>query len=90
MIQCRYNVIIIGWGSETFRGPSSRVLREVNMRVWENGDCQKVFDNLRTIYSTMMCAGGKSGMDTCQVISDRKSVIKAVLKTILFTTSCGM
>ena len=37
------------------------------MRVWENRDCQKVFDKLRTIYSTMMCAGGKSGMDTCQV-----------------------
>ena len=58
----------VGWGSETFRGPSSKVLREVNMRVWENQDCQDVFDNLRTIYSTMMCAGGKSGMDTCQVI----------------------
>ena len=61
------NVTFSGWGSDSFRGPSSRIMREVNMRVWENDDCQEVFGNLRKIYSTMMCAGGKFGMDTCQV-----------------------
>ena len=58
---------ITGWGSETFRGPSTRILREVNMRVWENSDCQEIFGTLRKIFTTMMCAGGKSGEDTCQV-----------------------
>ena len=38
------------------------------MRVWENSDCQEIFEGLRKIYTTMMCAGGKSGEDTCQVI----------------------
>ena len=60
---------ITGWGSETFRGPSTRILREVNMRVWENSDCQEIFGTLRKIFTTMMCAGGKSGEDTCQVVN---------------------
>merc|ERR1712038_446316 len=61
-----HTAVALGWGSETFRGPSTRILREVNMRVWENSDCQEIFGTLRKIFTTMMCAGGKSGEDTCQ------------------------
>ena len=39
------------------------------MRVWENSDCQEIFGTLRKIFTTMMCAGGKSGEDTCQVVN---------------------
>ena len=44
------------------------------MRVWKNSDCQEIFGTLRKIYSTMMCAGGKSGMDTCQVINQFQTI----------------
>ena len=63
-------IYLIGFGSEVFRGASTRMLREVNMKVWENDKCQDVFDGLREIFGTMICAGGKSGKDTCQVLSD--------------------
>ena len=58
----------IGWGSEFFRGRSSRVLQEAPVRIWSNSQCQTAWKGKRTILSSMVCAGGDNGKDSCQVI----------------------
>ena len=64
--------LIVGWGSEHFKGPSSLILQEISIRIWDNTKCQDAWGNIvnRTFPSTMMCAGGEIGKDSCQVKSN--------------------
>ena len=59
----------LGWGSEFFRGPSSRILQEAAVRIWDKSECQKAWEGKRTILSSMVCAGGEDGIDSCQVVN---------------------
>ena len=61
--------ITLGWGSEYFKGPSSRVLQEISITVWDNIRCQKSWNRITnfTMPNTMLCAGGDLGKDACQV-----------------------
>jgi len=57
---------VIGWGTIYFGGPTSSVLQEVNVRVWDNKQCATNYGRLnRKITDTMMCAGER-GRDACQ------------------------
>ena len=63
---------LIGWGSEYFTGPASRILQEISISIWDNIRCQKSWrvwfgiDGFN-LPDTMLCAGGELGRDTCQV-----------------------
>ena len=68
-IYCHYSIFCTkGWGSEFFRGPSSRILQEAAVRIWDQSECQNAWKGKRTILSSMVCAGGENGIDSCQVI----------------------
>ena len=64
--------ILIGWGSEYFTGPTSRILKEINIAIWDNIRCQKSWrlwfgiDDIN-LPDTILCAGGELGKDACQV-----------------------
>lgn len=64
---------VIGWGSTKFGGPSSKELREVELPIWSNEECKKVFDPLHSqhidkgIVPAQLCAGRREGgVDACQ------------------------
>ena len=38
------------------------------MRIWDQSECQNAWKGKRTILSSMVCAGGEDGIDSCQVI----------------------
>ncbi|XP_022687408.1 serine protease 44-like isoform X3 [Varroa jacobsoni] len=58
---------VIGWGVTSFGGPSSSILMQLTLPVWDNAECQ---DKLNTIvvYPQFLCAGlkDKGGHDSCQ------------------------
>jgi len=57
---------VIGWGTIYFGGPTSSILQEVNVRVWEPKDCKKNYATLgRNVLDTMLCAG-ETNKDSCQ------------------------
>ena len=59
--------IFSGWGTIYFGGPTSSVLQEVNVRVWDNKQCAKNYGRLnRKVSDNMLCAGDR-GKDACQV-----------------------
>ena len=58
-----------GWGSKYFKGPSSLILQEIAIRIWDNKRCEeswRVIAN-RTFPDTTLCAGGEFSKDSCQV-----------------------
>lgn len=58
--------VVIGWGTQFFGGPYSKVLMEVSVPIWTNDDCQGVYTH--RIHDTVMCAGSvEGGRDSCQV-----------------------
>lgn len=58
-------VIATGWGTQTFGGPYSEVLREVKLIVWNNTDCNARF--AQPITEVFLCAGAKRREgDACQ------------------------
>ncbi|EDS33503.1 tryptase gamma [Culex quinquefasciatus] len=60
-----YRAVVVGWGTQFFGGPHSRVLMEVAIPIWSNRDCQDVYIN--RIYETSICAGDyQGGKDSCQ------------------------
>lgn len=60
-----YSGIVTGWGSQFFGGPSSDVLMEVSVPIWNQGDCQNVF--IERIGENVLCAGSpEGGHDSCQ------------------------
>jgi len=57
---------VIGWGTIYFGGPTSDILQEVNVRVWDTKDCAANYKKLgRDVLDTMMCAGDDF-KDSCQ------------------------
>lgn len=57
---------VIGWGTIYFGGPTSSILQEVNVRVWEPDTCKKNYKTLdRDVLDTMLCAG-ETNRDSCQ------------------------
>ncbi|ALC44773.1 CG9372, partial [Drosophila busckii] len=59
------HAIVMGWGTQTFSGPHSKVLMEASLPVWKQTDCQKAM--VEHIPSTVICAGEpEGGQDSCQ------------------------
>ncbi|XP_050033992.2 uncharacterized protein [Dermacentor andersoni] len=57
--------IVTGWGTQTFGGPYSDVLREVKLVVWNNTECNGRF--AQPITEVFLCAGPKRREgDACQ------------------------
>lgn len=54
----------VGWGSQTFAGPLSPVLRQVQLNVISNSNCAA--RGFPTLVDTQLCTFS-SGRDTCQV-----------------------
>lgn len=63
-----YSPIVAGWGSISFNGPQSNILRDAQVKVIPTNECKKsykskfstqVFDN------RIICAGDSAG-DACQ------------------------
>ncbi|XP_065091470.1 proclotting enzyme-like [Ochlerotatus camptorhynchus] len=60
-----YRAVVVGWGTQFFGGPHSKVLMEVALPIWSNRDCQDVYIN--RIYESSICAGDYGGgKDSCQ------------------------
>jgi trypsin len=58
---------VSGWGDTTDGGNQSEVLLEVDVRAYDNKDCQKVYNLYNyTIQDNMFCAGGLPNEDSCQ------------------------
>lgn len=61
-----YVGIVTGWGSQFFGGPSSEILMEVPVPIWNQDDCQNMF--IERIGENVLCAGAiEGGRDSCQV-----------------------
>lgn len=61
-----YMATVIGWGSQFFGGPSSDILQEVSVPIWNQENCQNMF--VERIGEYVLCAGAKEGgRDSCQV-----------------------
>ncbi|GAB6025703.1 Serine protease [Chamberlinius hualienensis] len=60
------NAIVIGWGATRLRGPTSKVLNELNLRIWPVSECQTKFQaNFpNQIIPSNICAGD-GGKDAC-------------------------
>ncbi|XP_066995254.2 venom protease [Anabrus simplex] len=57
--------IVTGWGTLFYGGPTSPVLMEVDVPVWEQERCVSRFS--QPILETCLCAGGyEGGKDSCQ------------------------
>ena len=66
---------LLGWGTIYFGGPTSSVLQEVNVRVWNNTQCAENYGRLnRKVTNSMLCAGER-GRDACQVTHNFKDLI---------------
>ena len=63
--------VVIGWGTTSFGGPKSSILREVDIKIEDTDRCARAYsnfntnENTNTILPTMLCAG-ESGKDSCQ------------------------
>ncbi|XP_068215843.1 coagulation factor IX-like [Palaemon carinicauda] len=59
------NGFVTGWGTIFSGGPTSSVLQEVVVPVWQPNECAAAYPN--KIFPGMMCAGAKEGgKDSCQ------------------------
>lgn len=70
-----FRCIVSGWGQNAFNGAFQLIIREVDVPVIPNADCQ---NSLRTTKlgqtfvldnNSFMCAGGEAGRDACIVSS---------------------
>ncbi|XP_013792928.1 proclotting enzyme-like, partial [Limulus polyphemus] len=58
---------VAGWGTVAYDGPSSSVLREVQVPIWKHEDCRKAYEKEIPITDKYMCAGyANGGKDACQ------------------------
>ncbi|XP_050590762.1 uncharacterized protein LOC126922324 [Bombus affinis] len=60
----RKKVIVTGWGA-TERGPHSPDLLQVQLQLIATDKCAEMYERQARIWYKQMCAGGKSGMDSC-------------------------
>ncbi|XP_054709104.1 proclotting enzyme-like [Uloborus diversus] len=51
------NAMTAGWGTISFGGPSSSKLMEVQLRIWQNPACRRIFRNDVPITNANLCAG---------------------------------
>jgi len=65
---------VTGWGTTSSGGSSSDVLKEVDVRVWSNLECERTQYG-SAIKDTMLCAG-QTGKDSCQGDSGGPLVFK--------------
>ncbi|XP_015920543.2 proclotting enzyme isoform X1 [Parasteatoda tepidariorum] len=60
------NATVVGWGTVSFGGAASNILRQVTVPVWSNEKCDKTYV-LESITDSFMCAGSpENGEDACQ------------------------
>ncbi|XP_076309700.1 proclotting enzyme-like [Tachypleus tridentatus] len=58
---------VAGWGTTEFNGPSSPVLREIQVPIWKQEDCRRAYEKDIPITNKYMCAGyATGGKDACQ------------------------
>ncbi|KAB0800986.1 hypothetical protein PPYR_05340 [Photinus pyralis] len=57
-------VIIAGWGQESYSGPTSAILREVAVPVWEQEKCVESFTQ-RITENNLCAAAYEGGKDSC-------------------------
>uniref|UniRef100_A0A8D8RCZ6 Venom serine protease 34 n=1 Tax=Cacopsylla melanoneura TaxID=428564 RepID=A0A8D8RCZ6_9HEMI len=59
------NVTVLGWGTTSFGGPTSKVLMETTLQVKAISECREVF---RDVWDKQLCTYGKN-TDACQADS---------------------
>lgn len=58
---------VAGWGTTAFNGPSSNVLMEVQIPIWEQDECVKAYQRDVPLTKEYICAGlADGGKDACQ------------------------
>lgn len=73
------NAVATGWGTQTFGGPYSEVLREVKLVVWNNTECDNRF--AQPITEVFLCAGPKKRQgDACQGDSGGPLMVQSTSK----------
>ncbi|XP_034836177.1 venom protease-like [Maniola hyperantus] len=56
---------VIGWGTQWYGGPHSKILMEVSVPIWNKASCITSFTD--SVFNETICAGGKEGgKDACQ------------------------
>ncbi|XP_064479917.1 proclotting enzyme-like isoform X2 [Ornithodoros turicata] len=61
-----YHGFVTGWGTTSFNGKSSDVLKEAQVPIWEEPKCKEAFRNDVPISDVYLCAGdGKGLKDSC-------------------------
>lgn len=56
------NSVAIGWGYTTNTGSLSKVLKEVNLTIYDSNDCSNTAENLVKYWPTLICAGDLDGL----------------------------
>ena len=69
------NVTVIGWGSEYYGGPTSDVLREVEVDIMDQSECEEKFTGILSITESMICAS-RQGKDACEGDSGGPLILK--------------
>lgn len=81
-----YKVDILGWGSTSFSGPSSSVLRKVTLDIISNSDCSSILQV--PITNTQSCTFTKN-RDTCQKDSGAGLLLRYTRMYMLGIVSYG-
>ncbi|XP_069963920.1 venom serine protease isoform X1 [Bactrocera oleae] len=87
------NVDVVGWGTESFAGPTTNALMKANLMVIQNSVCQEQYDV--PIYSSQICTTDYSGQgrDACQFDSGGPVVLRNsrmfLVGCISFGQACG-
>ncbi|KOB77351.1 Hemocyte protease-1 [Operophtera brumata] len=67
--------VLIGWGTVSFGGPTSPVLQEVAMPIWEHQKCVDSFTD--QVFDENYCVGSYSGgRDACQLPNGKPGVCR--------------
>lgn len=62
-----YHAFVTGWGTTAFNGESSDVLKEAQIKIWDEETCKTAFKKEVPISKVYLCAGDGNGrQDSCQ------------------------
>ncbi|XP_064463745.1 proclotting enzyme-like [Ornithodoros turicata] len=62
-----YHGFVTGWGTTAFNGEGSDVLKEAQIRIWDEPKCKTAFKKEVPISDVYLCAGdGEGRKDSCQ------------------------